>query len=126
MKKSSFDVRQPLPLSFNGRFQAFLFVVGISLICLLVGGGIIWSAQNETGFRFASMIFFGLWPLAVGVLFFYLSFYFTWRLTLLPDQIVVRHTFHQRAFAAEALQGVRLLNVTSSRSPQPLPRGKPT
>ena len=121
MKKSSFDVRQPLPLSFNGRFQAFLFVVGISLICLLVGGGIIWSAQNETGFRFASMIFFGLWPLAVGVLFFYLSFYFTWRLTLLPDQIVVRHTFHQRAFAAEALQGVRLLNVTSSRSPQPLP-----
>lgn len=120
MKKSSFDVRQPLPLSFNGRFQAFLFVIGLSLVCLLVGGGILWGAQHETGFRFASMLFFALWPLAVGVLFLYLSLYFTWGLTLLPDKMVVRHTFHRRALAAAELEGVRLLTVTSNRSPQPL------
>jgi len=125
MKNSSATVHQPLknqplPQSFNGRFQAFLFVIGISLVCLLVGGAIMWGGLAETGFRLASMVFFGLWPLAVGVLFLYLSVIFTWRLTLRPDKIVVRHTFHERVLAVADLLGVRLLTVTSNRSPEPL------
>jgi hypothetical protein len=56
----------------------------------------------------------------VGGLFLYLSVIFTWRLTLWPDKIVLRHTFHERAFAVADLLGVRLLTVTSNRSPEPL------
>ena len=111
---------QPLPQSFNGRIQGFLFVIGISLLCLLTGGAVIWSGQEESGLRLATMVFVSLWPLVVGLLFLYLSVIFTWRLTLWPDKIVLRHTFHQRAFAAADLLGVRLLTVTSNRSPEPL------
>ncbi|MBK8902342.1 MAG: transglutaminase domain-containing protein [Anaerolineaceae bacterium] len=120
MKKRTVDIHQPLPQSFNGRFQTFLFGIGISLVCLLVGGAVIWGGQAETGLRLASMVFFGLWPLAVGLLFLYLSLIFTWRLTLRPEQIILRHTFHERVLAAADLLGVRLFTVTTSRSPQPL------
>ncbi len=125
MKNSSATVHQPLknqplPQSFNGRLPAFLFVLGTSLVCLLVGGAIIWSGQEGTGLHLASMVFFGLWPLAVGVLFLYLSAIFTWRLTLLPDKFILRHTFHERTFATADLLRVRVLTITSSRSPQPL------
>lgn len=119
MNETSLDIRQPLPQTINGRFQAFLFGLGISLICGLVGGGIIWSAFDETGFRFASMLFFGLWPLLVSGLFLYLSFYFTWRLTLLPDKIVVQFPFHKRPFPIESLISARLVTVTTNRSPKP-------
>jgi hypothetical protein len=48
---------QPLPQSFNGRIQGFLFVIGISLLCLLAGGAVIWSGQEESGLRLATMVF---------------------------------------------------------------------
>ena len=64
---------QPLPQSFNGRIQGFLFVIGISLLCLLAGGVVIWQGQEESGLRLATMVFVGLWPLAVGLLLWMLS-----------------------------------------------------
>jgi hypothetical protein len=112
-------IRQPLPQTVNGRLQAFLFSISISLLCLFVGGGIIWSGLDETGFRFGSMLFFGLWPLIVSGLFLYLSFYFTWRLTLLPDKIVVRFPFHERRFTLDELLSARLMTITNNRSPEP-------
>jgi hypothetical protein len=112
-------IRQPLPQTVNGRLQAFLFGVSISLLCLFVGGGIIWSSLNETGFQFALMLLFGLWPLFVSGIFFYLSFYFTWRLTLLPDKIVVRFPFARREIAVADLLTVRLLTIPNRRSPEP-------
>ena len=118
IKRYQYDP-QPLPQTVNGRFQAFLFALGISSLCLFVGGGIIWSALEETGFRFALMLFFGLWPVAVGGLFLYISFYFTWRLTLLPDKLVVRFPFHQRQFAVSDLLAARLVTVPNNRSPEP-------
>ncbi len=112
-------IRQPLPQTVNGRVRAFLFSVGISLLCLFVGGGIVWSALDETGFQRVLMIFFGLWPLLVGGLFLYLSLYFTWRMTLLPDKIVVRFPFHTRQFTLEELLSARLVTITNNRSPEP-------
>ena len=112
-------IRQPLPQTFNGRLRAFLFSLGISLLCLLVGGGIIWSAFDETGFQLVLMFSFGLWPLLVSGLFLYLSFYFTWRLTLLPDKIVIRFPFHKQEIPVEQLASLRLLTVQSNRSPEP-------
>lgn len=125
MKNSSVTIHQPLknqllPQSFNGRIGGFLFEIGIGLLCLLVGIAVIWNSQAETGLRLASTVFFGLWPLAVGLLFLYMGVIFTWRLTLWPDRIVLRHTFHERVLALADLCGVRLLTVTSSRSPEPL------
>lgn len=119
MIKSTLDIHQPLPQSFNGRLQAFFFSLSISLISLVVGGGIIWSSLNDTGFRLASMIFFGLWPLFISGLFLYLSFYFTWRLTLLPDKIVVRFPFHERQLTLAELLAARLVSIPSNRSPEP-------
>jgi predicted transglutaminase-like cysteine proteinase len=49
----------------------------------------------------------------------YLSFYFTWRLTLLPDKIVVRFPFHERQFTLDELLATRLVTITSNRSPEP-------
>ena len=112
-------VRRPLPRTINGRWQAFLFSLGVSLLCLFVGGGIIWSSLDETGLRFGTMLFFGLWPLLISGLFFYLSFFFTWRLTMLPDKIVIRFSFHKRQFAREDLLSVRLITITNNRSPEP-------
>lgn len=112
-------IHQPLPYTINGRLQAFLFGIGISLLSLFVGGGIIWSSLDETGFRFGSMLFFGLWPLIISGLFLYLSFFFTWRLTLLPDKIVVRFPFHKRQFALQDLLSVRLVTIPNNRSPKP-------
>ena len=108
-------IRQPLPQTVNGRFRAFLFGLGISLLTLAVGGGIIWSALDETGFAFAGRLFFGLWPLFISGTFFYLSFYFTWRLTLLPDRIVIQHPLHKREFLLENLYAARLVAIRSSR-----------
>jgi hypothetical protein len=112
-------IRQPLPQTFNGRFQTFLFSLGISLLGLFVGGGIIWSALDETGFQFVLMLFFGLWPLFMSGLFLYLSLYFTWRLTLLPDKIVLRFPFHKRELTVADLLAVRLLTIPNRRSPEP-------
>ncbi len=112
-------IRQPLPQTVNGRLQAFLFSLSISLLCLFVGGCIIWSAFDETGFQFVLMIFFGLWPLLISGLFLYLSFYFTWQLTLLPDNIVVRFPFHRWQFALNELLSARLLTITNNRSAEP-------
>lgn len=119
MKKRYQYDPQPLPQVVNGRLRAFLFSLGISLLCLIVGGGIIWSSLNETGFRFGSMLFFGLWPLIISGLFLYLSFFFTWRLTLLPDKIVVRFPFHERQFTLDELLSARLVTIANNRSPEP-------
>lgn len=110
-------IRQPLPQTINGRIRAFLFGMTISLISLAAGGGIIWSALAETGFEFALRFFFGLWPLFVSGVFLYLSFYFTWRLTLLPDRIVIRFPFHERHFPLESLYAARLVTIPSNRRP---------
>ena len=112
-------IRQPLPQTFNGRFRALLFSLGISLLCLVAGGGIIWNAFDETGFQMVLMLFFGLWPLFISGLFLYLSYYFTWRLTLLPDKIVIRFPFHKQEIPVETLASLRLLTFTSNRSPEP-------
>ncbi|WP_420632087.1 hypothetical protein [Candidatus Leptofilum sp.] len=113
------QVRQPLPQTINGRFRAFLFSLGISLLCGFVGGGIIWSAFDEAGFEAAFMIFFGLWPLLISGLFLYLSFYFTWRLTLLPDRIVICFPFHKQEIWVEELASLSMHTITSNRSPEP-------
>lgn len=112
-------IRRPLPQSFNGRLQAFLFSLGISLLCGVAGAGIIWNAFDEAGFQSVLMIFFGLWPLLISGLFLYLSFYFTWRLTLLPDKIVIRFPFHEQEILVEQLASLRLVTITSNRSPEP-------
>lgn len=117
MTRNRYDPK-PLPQTFNGRFRAFLFSLGISLLCAIVGAGIIWSAFDEAGLEAALMIFFGLWPLLVSGLFIYLSFYFTWRLTLLPDKIVIRFPLHQQEIPVAALASLRLLTFKSNRSPQ--------
>ncbi|MCA9899136.1 MAG: transglutaminase domain-containing protein [Ardenticatenaceae bacterium] len=110
---------EPLPQTFNGRFRAFLFSLGITLLCGFVGAGIIWAAFEETGFQMVLMFFFGLWPLLVSGLFLYLSFYFTWRLTLLPDKIVLRCPFHQQEIPVASLASLRVLTIKSNRSPAP-------
>ncbi len=112
-------IYQPLPQTFNGRLRAYLFLVSMGLLCLAVGGGIAWSGLNEAGLRLVSTLFFGLWSFGIGGLLLYLSFYFTWRLTLLPDKIVVQFPFHKRQFTLSDLQFVRLVTTTSSRSPKP-------
>lgn len=112
-------IRQPLPQTFNGRFRAFLFSLGISLLCGFVGAGIIWSAFDEAAFQMVLMFFFGLWPLLISGLFLYLSFYFTWRLTLLPDKIVIRFPFHKQEITVEMLASLRVLTLQSNRSPEP-------
>ncbi len=113
------DNPQPLPRTINGRLQAFMFSMGISLLCLFVGGGIIWSSLSETGFRFGTMLFFGLWPLIIGGLFLYLSLFFTWRLTLLPDKIVVHFPFHAQQITLDKLLSARLVTIPNNRSPKP-------
>jgi hypothetical protein len=110
------STHQPLPQEINGRWQAFLFGISISLISLVVGGGIIWSGLEQTGFELALWLFFGLWPLFISGIFLYLSFYFTWRLTLLPDKIVIRHPFHKNQFMLDSLQAIRLVKIASTRS----------
>ena len=108
---------QPLPQTINGRFRTFLFSLGLSLVMLAVGVGIIWSGLEQPGWEVALRLFFGLWPLFISGLFLYLSFYFTWRITLLPDRIVIRFPFHKREYPLEQLQTTRLVTVTSTRRP---------
>lgn len=112
-------LRRPLPQTINGRWQALMFSLGISLLCLSVGSGIIWSSLDETGIRFVLMIFVGLWPLLVSGLFLYLSLFFTWQLTLLPDKIAIRFPFHKQELTLEDLLSVRLITSTNNRSPEP-------
>ncbi|MEZ4594146.1 MAG: hypothetical protein R3D55_23840, partial [Chloroflexota bacterium] len=112
-------IRSPLPQTFNGRFRAFLFSVGLSVLCGGVGAGVIWSAFDEAGWQMLLLFFIGLWPLLVSGLFLYLSFYFTWRLTLLPDKIVLRFTFHKQEIPVEQLASLRVLTFKSNRSPEP-------
>ncbi|MCA9917539.1 MAG: transglutaminase-like cysteine peptidase [Anaerolineales bacterium] len=111
--------QQPLPQTFYGRFEAFLFSLFITLLCGSMGTGIIWSAFDESGFQMVLMFFFGLWPLLISGLFLYLSFTFTWQMTLLPDKVVLRFTFHKHEIPVEHLASVRLLTIKSNRSPEP-------
>ncbi|WP_420644879.1 hypothetical protein [Candidatus Leptofilum sp.] len=110
---------QPLPQTWNGRLRALLFSMGISLLCGFVGGGIIWSAFDTSGLEAAFMVFFALWSLLISGLFLYLSFYFTWRLTLLPDKIVLRFPFHKQEILLDDLSSLRLLTIKNNRSPEP-------
>ena len=108
-------IQQPLPQTVNGRLQAFLFGLLLAIVMMAVGGGIIWSAFEETGLTIAVKIFFGLWPLLISGLFFHLSFYFTWRLTLQPDKILIRHSLHTRTIPLKQLQAAQLITTPSNR-----------
>ena len=116
IKRCQYDP-QPLPQTIDSRFRTFLFGLGLSLVMLAVGVGIIWSGLEQPGWEFALRFLFGLWPLFISGLFLYLSFYFTWRLTLLLDRIVIRFPFHKREFPLEQLQTARLVTLTSTRRP---------
>lgn len=110
------SIHQSLPQEFNGRWQTLLFLLSLSLLLLFVGAGIIWDGLDQTGYELPLKIVIGLWPFLVGLIFLYMSFSFTWRLTLLPDSIVIQHPFHKSQFALDSLLSVQLLAINSSRT----------
>ena len=117
MENRNQSTYQPLPQTVNGRIRAFLFALILALTMLGVGGGIIWTAFDATGFELVLRFFFGLWPLLVGGLFVYLIVYFTWRFTLFPGEIIIRYTFHTLRIPLDNLQAARLATINSARNP---------
>jgi len=109
-------VHQLLPQTINGRWQGLLLWLIMSLLMLFVGGGIIWSGLGETGYELVLRIVIGLWPLLLGLLFLYMSFDFTWRLTLLSNKIIVQHPLHKTQFHMDSLRTVQLVKANASKT----------
>ncbi len=109
-------IHQPLPQEINGRWQALLFWILLSLVMLFVGGGILWSSLGQTDYELTLRVVIGLWPFVLGIFFLYLSFDFTWCLTLLPDKIVIQHPLHKTEFETDCLRTVQLVQANASKA----------